>query len=126
MMKVDDNATFAAECGDKAGLCIVAVLDPSASEHERQLGELLSLSKTRSGQPLHFLWLDATRQPSFVQAFGLQQSDAPAAIALAAKKRRFKILPGSFDAKALNSLLDGLLSGRERTMSIQVDHLDIT
>lgn len=117
---VDDNATFAAECGDKLGLCVLSVLDPSAPEHERQVDELLTLARLRSGQPLHFVWVDASRQPSFVEAFGLQRSDAPAAIALASTKRRFKILPGAFDAKSLNSLLDGLLSGKERTMSIQV------
>lgn len=117
---MDDNTTFAAECGDKMGLCVVSVLDPSAKEHEQQLDELMVLARIRSDQPLHFVWVDATRQPSFVEAFGLQRSDAPAAIALAAKKRRFKILPGAFDAKNLDSLLDGLLSGRERTMSIQV------
>lgn len=157
--QIDDNATFAAECSGKLGLCVIGVLNPALPAFAQQLDELTVLAKLRSSQPLQFVWVrfyhmhswpfvtpcpnvkaviqslvrvcgmcyhicnlqvDATKQPSFVEAFGLQRSDTPAAIALAAKKLRFKILPGSFDAKNLDSLLDGLLSGRERTMSIQV------
>jgi hypothetical protein len=95
-------------------------LDPASADFERHLGEARTLAEGRAKQPLHFVWVDAASQPSFAEEFGLQPSDAPAAVALAPKKLRFRVLPGAFSAPSLDRLIDGVLLGKERTQGIQV------
>ena len=98
----------------------MVLLDPASADFERHLGEARTLAGLRANQPLHFVWMDAASQPSFAEEFGLQPSDAPAAVALAAKKLRFRVLPGAFSAPSLDKLIDGVLLGKERTQGIQV------
>ena len=119
LTEVANNTAFRRACADKAGLCIVVLLDPASADFERHLGEATTLAGLRVKQPVHFIWVDATTQPSFAEQFGLQPSDAPAAVALAPKKLRFRVLPGSFSASSLDKLVDAVLLGKERTQGMQ-------
>ena len=120
LTQVANNTAFRRGCADKAGLCIVFLLDPASAEFERQLGEVRTLAGHRVKQPVHFVWVDAGSQPSFAEQFGLQPSDAPAAVALAPQKLRFRVLPGSFAAASLDKHVDAVLLGKERTQGMQV------
>jgi len=123
LTEVANNTAFRRACADKAGLCVVVLLDPASADFERHLGEARTLAGLRAKQPVHFIWVDATSQPSFAEQFGLQPSDAPAAVALAPKKLRFRVLPGSFSASSLDKLVDAVLLGKERTQGMQVSLL---
>ncbi len=123
LTEVANNTAFRRACADKSGLCVVVVLDPASADFERHLGEARTLAGLRAKQPVHFIWVDATSQPSFAEQFGLQPSDAPAAVALAPKKLRFRVLPGAFSASSLDKLVDAVLLGKERTQGMQVSLL---
>ena len=120
LIEVANNTAFRRNCADKAGLCVVLLLDAASADFERQLGEARTLAGLRVKQPVHFIWVDAASQPSFTEQFGLQPSDAPAAVALAPKKLRFRVLPGSFSALSLDKHVDAVLLGKERTQGMQV------
>ena len=120
LTEVANNTAFRRACADKSGLCVVVLLDPASADFERHLGEGRTLAGLRAKQPVHFIWVDATSQPSFAEQFGLQPSDAPAAVALAPKKLRFRVLPGAFSASSLDKLVDAVLLGKERTQGMQV------
>ena len=119
LTEVANNTAFRRACADKAGLCVLVLLDPASADFERHLGEAQTLAGLRAKQPVHFVWVDAAMQPSFAEQFGLQPSDAPAAVALAPKKLRFRVLPGAFSASSLDKLIDAVLAGKERTQGMQ-------
>ncbi|CAK0750414.1 hypothetical protein CVIRNUC_001989 [Coccomyxa viridis] len=102
-----------------SGLCVLALLDASSASHA-QHAKITSEAAGRWGrQPLHFSWIDAARQPSFISTFGLSKTDLPTLVAFHPKKLRGASLRASFSAESIDALLDGLFSGSIHSEAFQ-------
>jgi hypothetical protein len=64
--------------------------------------------------------VDGRAQPEFALAFGARRSDLPTALILSAHHRRFAALRGAFSESTIDALVNGVLSGKVKTASIQV------
>ena len=67
-------------CGAKSGLCAVALLDASDQAFQGHLDTWKQAAGKWAKQPLHFLWVDASRQVSLVISATLYTSRAIGAI----------------------------------------------
>lgn len=70
--------------------------------------------------PVRFVWVDGKAQYEFAAAFGVRSTDLPTVLILSAHHRRFALLRGAFSEPAIASLVDGVLSGKVKTVSLQV------
>lgn len=109
-----------AECGQRGGLCAVALLDggPDNTGREGQTEMLTKLRARRAGGPLAFSWLDATCHSEFISAFGLTETDLPTMLVLSPSKLRWARSIGSFDAETLGAFGSAVASGRKPTETI--------
>jgi hypothetical protein len=64
--------------------------------------------------------VDGRAQPEFALAFGARRSDLPTALILSAHHRRFAALRGAFSESTIDALVNGVLSGKVKTASLQV------
>lgn len=60
------NADLRARCIDQSGLCVLALLDANDPNFEKQLGLVRGVGGRWKKQPLHFSWVDAARQVSYL------------------------------------------------------------
>lgn len=59
-------------------------------------------------------------QGTFLSAFGLSKADIPTVVTFSPKKLRGAQLTGAFSSKGIDTLLDGLFSGRIHSSPFQV------
>jgi len=100
-----------AECANKGGVCLVAVLP---SRFEKSLEQFKAVAKRWFGTEVvmaNFVWVNEEKQENFVNAFKLE--NFPGLIALNARKKLYSVFVGTFDAETLYSFVLRVLNGKE-------------
>eukprot|EP01024_Parvocaulis_polyphysoides_P001223 TRINITY_DN10338_c1_g1_i1.p1 TRINITY_DN10338_c1_g1~~TRINITY_DN10338_c1_g1_i1.p1 ORF type:complete len:245 (+),score=58.98 TRINITY_DN10338_c1_g1_i1:55-735(+) len=109
---------FETSCMDAGGICVIGLFDPQVQEHETHIEILQEVADKRARDPLRFLWLDATKQPQFVDAFQISMSQFPTVVAYSPKKERFGTLFATYTEQHVGELLDGVMRGSVATTSV--------
>eukprot|EP00038_Savillea_parva_P020208 m.30662 g.30662 ORF g.30662 m.30662 type:complete len:513 (+) comp4734_c0_seq1:103-1641(+) len=103
---------------DKLGLCVVAILDgsPLNPDKDAQLQVLRDVQESPSNKDrvLHFMWVDQSCHPSFAQDFGVSADVLPAVLAVSPKKQAWAQHFGPFEASKVGGFIGGVLTGRQR------------
>lgn len=118
--QANSTADFQRLCPPTAGLCVVGLLNPAMSDHPQRRRSLRILSLKWSSQAA-FLWLDVKQQPDTVKLFGATMGDAPTAVIMAPRKRRFALLDRGLDSDAqnLDTFIANALAGQLHTKPLQ-------
>jgi len=119
VVEVTTNAEFEVECVAKGGLCVVGFLDATAAAASDHVQILKDIAAKRAGQPFTFSWVDVARQYDFATAFEVRATDAPTVVVLSARKLRYAPLRGPFTMQEVDTLLQGVATGRVSTQMIQ-------
>ncbi|GIL93520.1 hypothetical protein Vretimale_19909 [Volvox reticuliferus] len=130
--QVTNQAEFQEHCTEPAGMCMLALLDGKAAGFEDEHKSLLAAAMQQSrsgGGALHFVWVDAPKHKSVMQAFGVMASDLPVLLALSAKRMRFAALqhsPGAEGSKSprlrpeqVSRFISDVLSAKIKTEPLQ-------
>jgi DnaJ family protein C protein 16 len=101
-------------------LWLKAGADPATEEATRQLAQ-----KYRT-DPIKMMWTNVELNPSILEAFGLENSDATDFfVAFRPKRSRFKVHEGSFQLAELDSFVDGVLNGGPLTGRLKVPKIEL-
>jgi len=111
---------FEARCVEAGGLCAIALLDGSNAEAlEKKKAIVAKVAGKHAESPVRFVWMDGAAQHQFAAAFGARSTDLPTVLILSAHHRRYALLRGSFGESAIGALVDGVLSGKVKTVPLQ-------
>jgi len=101
-------------------LWLKAGADPATEEATRQLAH-----KYRT-DPVKMMWANVELNPSILEAFGLESSDATDFfVAFRPKRSRFKVHVGTFELSALDSFVDGVMNGGPLTDRLKVPKIEL-
>ena len=100
-------------------ICIVAVLPPLVQSGKNSRNNYLEMlgdaAKSVRGKPVRFGWMSGEVQPLFEKTFDLTFG-YPALVAVHFSKGRYAVLRTSYSAKGIKKFMDGIFSGKTKTM----------
>ncbi|KAK9863506.1 hypothetical protein WJX84_008794 [Apatococcus fuscideae] len=104
-------------CPPSSSVCIFGLFDAASQEHAAAVG-MLESAAGRHGS-FSFAWVDSPTQPTFTSGFGLGQADVPTVVAASPKRERYQRLKGAMSLTAINSLIEGLATGKGHSIPFQ-------
>lgn len=123
--EVETDEGFEAACGSTGRLCVVTFVKGADSSSGRggvkDLENLMSLAgRWAAGGQYSFLWVDPSKSPGFAAQLGVTPSTTlPAVVMMSPRKKRYAIHDGDFSFKDVNAFLEGLLSGKVKTLPLE-------
>jgi len=112
--EITNQAEFEKACYNKAGSCIITLLDPltsGAEEHEKQVQLLEELQQNNEG--FIFVWIDGSQQYNFADKLNML-SGFPNVILLNHKKMATVNYIGPFNTESLQEFLDQIMRGDKK------------
>ena len=98
--------------GGKRSLCALALVAPAPGGAFAEDGALAELARKYRNDPVSFVWLDASAQPEFAAALGVEAAQAPALVVVKHGKRpRVARMEGPLTAAGAAAFLDRVLGG---------------
>lgn len=113
--EISNQKDMEEHCLDKAGLCLLVVLDEEAEDHSESLETLKTLKKHDfdSNGPFHFAWVSSKRSSQLDRDFDLADS-RPNVVILSQKKKTYRVMLGSWDVKTVEKFMQDTVSGKGR------------
>eukprot|EP00798_Chlamydomonas_sp_ICE-L_P001820 gene1820-33238_t len=112
----EDEVEDANDIVSAGGICMVTLLRGNDEDEVEDAMEIVSaVAHKRATEPLAFVWADVTVHKSLLATFGIRRSDCPTVVAFSQKRLRYATMDRSLNSEALNSFIDGVLSGKIRT-----------
>lgn len=106
-------------CSGKSS-CVIAVLphitESGKSGREGYLNTLEEAAKLVRGKPFKFAWIQGGDQLDFEKRFELTFG-YPSVVAINLDRKRYVVQRGAFSAQSIGSFLQGVLQGKEATVS---------
>merc|ERR1712113_2750 len=114
----------AGDCGPKdSQICFLwlkAGADKDVEDATRQLAH-----KYRT-DPIKMMWVNLEMNPSLLEAFSLESSDATDFfVAFRPKRSRFKVHEGPLQFTELDAFVDGVLGGGPLTGKVKLEHIEL-
>jgi len=116
------NSVFEAECTNKGGICVVALLssrfDAPLETFKKVAARRFTTgaSSTASTPVVNFVWVNADRQEDFMDAFDVES--LPTVIAMNPRKKFFSMMKGSFEQAEIQGFVSRTLDGKEQLSKI--------
>jgi hypothetical protein len=108
-------------CYNKHSLCLMTLLDGnSGSSANKARDTIRKVATALAGQPLTWVAVDVSRQPSFRRAYGFERDQLPALVALSTKRMRFAQGAAPFGEASAKQLVTQVLAGSAVTLPLPV------
>eukprot|EP01023_Acetabularia_acetabulum_P024569 TRINITY_DN2369_c0_g1_i4.p1 TRINITY_DN2369_c0_g1~~TRINITY_DN2369_c0_g1_i4.p1 ORF type:complete len:749 (-),score=166.87 TRINITY_DN2369_c0_g1_i4:288-2534(-) len=117
LQELQRQEEFESICQNAGGICVIGFMNPDSPAHEQHVEILQAVADKRPRDPLRFIWLDATKQPQFIDTFQVSASQIPTVVAYSPTKERFGTLYSTFTAQHIHELLDGVMRGSVATIT---------
>eukprot|EP00164_Ancoracysta_twista_P002767 GFYU01003683.1.p1 GENE.GFYU01003683.1~~GFYU01003683.1.p1 ORF type:complete len:565 (-),score=211.16 GFYU01003683.1:121-1815(-) len=115
--QLTDQKVMDSRCVNKKGICVIValphILDSSAVERTANLDMVKAVAKKFRKNPMSFMWTEGGAQYELEETLGLTYG-FPAVVAFSPAKKAAATMRGTFDAKSMESFLNGVLGGREK------------
>jgi hypothetical protein len=110
------NSAFQAECTNKGGICVVALLssrfDAPLETFKKVAARRFTTKTSSTSSPVvNFVWVNADRQEDFMDAFDVES--LPTVIAMNPRKKFFSMMKGSFEQTEIQGFVSRTLDGKE-------------
>jgi len=119
LWQVDDQSSYDEACR-QLGLCLIAFLDPSSSDHAGYIATLEKLVATPKFASIRIVWIDGVKHSEFKAAFGTADG-FPQAVAYQRKSQRIRYFRSGFEEGLLTEFLEMVQGGKGRTASLDAD-----
>jgi len=107
-------------CYDKAGLCMLVLLDGQADEVDLHKQTTKKVAAALADAPVHWVAVDVSKQRSFMRAFGFEADQLPGVVALSTKRMRLARSAAPFGEEAARQLVNKVLAGSAVTVPVAV------
>eukprot|EP00850_Spirogloea_muscicola_P013629 SM000093S24440 [mRNA] locus=s93:371862:382919:- [translate_table: standard] len=116
--EITGDEAFKDICVETGRLCVLGAFKGNGSSVLGVLKEVAA--KWAPGGQFSFAWIDMPNGASFMSTLGVMAAQVPTVVVLSPRKMRYAQLQDGYRASSLDSMLDGLLSGKVKTLPLEV------